>query len=259
MKKLRSRIAQFSVIALFVFVLGACKDDNNDDVKTQYEVRITDAPGNFTEVNVHILQVKVRTASNGWTDLITNEGVYNLLDFANGLDTSVAIGLVPSDEVEEVRFVLGSNNSVVVNDVKHELKVPSGESSGLKLKVSHTLYPNVPYSLLVDFDVAKSIVETGNGKYILKPVLRVIPTGVFTGIKGDVNPDGIYTNIFAVKGTDTVGAVTNSIGQFIINRLEAGAYTVYIHPSSTYQMDTLSNIQVTNGQITDVGVIGLKQ
>jgi hypothetical protein len=258
MKKLRAKYAIAVMILFAVSSLWACKDEDQNE-KSQYEVRITDAPGNFSEVNIHIVQVKVRTQSNGWTDLITNEGIYNLLDFSNGLDTSVAIGLVPSDDVTEVRFVLGDSNSVVVDNVKHDLEVPSGQSSGLKLKVAHQLYPNVPYSLLVDIDVAKSIVLTGNGKYILKPVLRAIPTVLTSGIKGDVDPDGVYTNIYAIKGTDTTGGVVNSLGQFVIKGLDAGVYDVYIDPASPYLPDTINNVQVTQNQINDLGTILLKQ
>lgn len=47
---------------------------------------------------------------------------------------------------------------------------------------------NVAYTLMLDFDAAQSIVLTGNGKYLLKPVIRAIPQSVSGAITGIVSP-----------------------------------------------------------------------
>src|SRR5690606_27471346 len=81
------------------FFLYSCAEDKPNELEpsyTDYEIRMTDAPGNFTEVKVHILQVRAHSDVDGWIDLNTNAGVYNLLDFANGVDTVIAKQSIPS-------------------------------------------------------------------------------------------------------------------------------------------------------------------
>lgn len=163
------------------FVFGAilffaCKKDVVPDSSTQLHIYLTDGPGDYQEVNVDILEVRVKTDddTSQWLTLPTNAGVYNLLNFQNGLDTLIALGPVPPVILREVRFLLGPNNSVMIDSVLYDLDTPSAEQSGLKIKVDKSLALGLD-SLTVDFDAAKSIVETGNGKYILKPVLKVKP------------------------------------------------------------------------------------
>ncbi len=62
----------------------------------------------------------------------------------------------------------------MVDSVLHELKTPSAQQSGLKINV-HADISNVDvFNLLIDFDAEESVVEQGNGGYILKPVIKVI-------------------------------------------------------------------------------------
>ncbi|MBI5858042.1 MAG: DUF4382 domain-containing protein [Sphingobacteriales bacterium] len=154
-------------------ILIACSKDNSDS-NTTLKIRLTDAPVNADEVNVDIQQVRVnfRNDSSGWIDLNTNTGVYDLLGLQNGIDTLLASGIIPSNSVKEIRFVLGSSNSIKVNGALFPLTIPSGAESGLKIKVDKQCNGHVD-SLLIDFDAALSVHQTGNGTYQLKPVLKV--------------------------------------------------------------------------------------
>tara|TARA_R110002072_G_scaffold230427_3_gene387702 strand:+ start:97 stop:870 length:774 start_codon:yes stop_codon:yes gene_type:complete len=251
-------------LTIVAFTPACQSDDDNNNTANKpgysvYKVSMTDAPGNFTEVNIHIQQIRVHSDISGWVDLTTKVGIYNLLDFVNGIDTLIASDSIPSGRVSQIRFVLGDSNSVVVNGIEHTLIVPSGSESGLKLQVNHDLIPNITYDVLVDFDAAQSIVLTGNGRYILKPVLRVITHGLNGGIKGDIDPNNVFSKIFAVNGTDTTGATPDSLGMFTINGLEADTYDVYINPVPPYLADTFNNVVVTSGSITNLGSIMLQQ
>lgn len=164
-----------TVCVIAVAALIACNKENSEsNGNTTLKVRLTDAPVNADEVNVDIQQVRVnfRNDSTGWVDLNTMAGVYNLLGLQNGVDTLLATGTIPSNSVQEIRFVLGSNNSIKVNGVVFPLTIPSGSESGLKLKINKQLNGPVD-SLLIDFDAALSVHQTGNGDYMLKPVLKI--------------------------------------------------------------------------------------
>ena len=155
-------------------VLACSKDD---DKSTDLRIRLTDNPYNATEVNVDIEQVRVKFNDDdkdeeGWTNLDTRAGVYNLLDLQNGVDTLIASALVPTRPLKEIRFVLGNDNSIRINDVLYPLTIPSGSSSGLKIKLNKSLREGID-SVLIDFDAALSIIQEGTGDYKLKPVLKI--------------------------------------------------------------------------------------
>jgi hypothetical protein len=164
-----TRILAIPVLAV---VLTACKKDNSGT--TNLKIRLTDNPFNATQVNVDIQQVRVNLGddSSGWKDLNTFPGIYNLLDLQNGIDTVLAQGVVPTGTLKEVRFVLGSNNSIMISNTLYPLTIPSGSESGLKIKLDKRLNASVD-SLVIDFDAALSIIQTGTGEYKLKPVLKI--------------------------------------------------------------------------------------
>lgn len=162
------------VTIVTAFVLVSCSKDNSG---TTLRVNMTDAPAVFDEVNVDIEQVRVKfrddpDSTQGWMNMDTKTGIYDLLGLTNGVDTLLAVGVIPTDVVKEIRFVLGSDNTIVVAGVSYPLTIPSGSESGLKIKVNKQLNGTLD-SLLIDFDAALSVHQTGTGDYELRPVLRI--------------------------------------------------------------------------------------
>jgi hypothetical protein len=161
----------FGIIAVTAFFV-ACSKSKED--QTQLTIRLTDSPFNASEVNVDIKQVRVnfRDDSTGWINLNTRAGVYNLLTLQNGIDTALANGMVPTNVLKEIRFVLGDRNSIKIDNKTYPLTIPSGGESGLKIKLNKKLNASLD-SLIIDFDAALSIIQTGTGEYKLKPVLKI--------------------------------------------------------------------------------------
>lgn len=157
-------------IAIIAFV--ACDKEGNST--TDLRIHLTDNPYNATAVNVDIQQVRVNMSndSSGWVNLETVAGVYNLLDFQNGIDTVIAQATLPTGTLKEIRFVLGDQNSIMIDSVVYPITVPSGAASGLKIKLNKQLNASLD-SLVVDFDAALSIHQNGTGDYILQPVLKI--------------------------------------------------------------------------------------
>ena len=153
-------------------IFFACKKETSSG-SSLLKVRMTDAPAAWDEVNIDLQEVRVnfRDDSSGWVSLQTNAGIYNLLDLQNGVDTLIAQGTVQTGMVKEIRLLLGNNNTIVVNGQTFPLTIPSGGSSGLKIKVNKNLSANLD-SLLIDFDAALSIKEQ-NGSYKLMPVIKL--------------------------------------------------------------------------------------
>jgi len=159
-------------VAIVTGLVVACKKDNENT--TDLRIKLTDNPYNATAVNVDIKQVRVnfQDDSSGWVNLETRTGIYNLLDYQNGIDTLIAHSTVPTGRVKEIRFVLGTQNSIKIDNQVYPLTIPSGSESGLKIKLNKQLNVNLD-SLVVDFDAALSIVQEGTGDYKLKPVLKI--------------------------------------------------------------------------------------
>ena len=169
---IRKTTVLFVFAAVLVFV-SSCKKENITGT-TELRIHLTDNPYNASEVNVDIKQVRVNFGddSTGWVDINTRSGVYNLLDLQNGIDTVLALGIVPAGTLKEVRFVLGTDNSIKIDSATYPLTIPSGSESGLKIKLNKRLNATLD-SLVIDFDAALSILQTGNGEYKLKPVLKI--------------------------------------------------------------------------------------
>lgn len=165
----------FALLTLtFMGIFYACtKSGSAAAATTNLKVRLTDNPYNADEVNIDIREVRVNYKdSSEWAVLSTNAGVYNVLGLQNGVDTLLASGTIPGNFLGEIRFVLGTNNSIKIGNVVYPLTIPSGSESGLKLKAGRNLN-NGSDELTVDFDAALSVHQTGNGSYMLKPVLKL--------------------------------------------------------------------------------------
>ncbi|MGE5421148.1 MAG: DUF4382 domain-containing protein [Chloroflexota bacterium] len=253
---------KLSVIALFLMVafLG-CRKDNEDfgDGTSFLKFNLTDAPGPYDEVNVDVIGLQV-ILNDSIVDLDVNAGIYNLLDFVNGKDTLLVEGSVPSGKLSQVRLILGPENSIVIGDKTYELKTPSAQQSGLKLNVHADFLQGVAYEYTIDFDAARSVVETGNGKYILKPVLRVFTKSVTGAIKGVVAPASSKPLIHAIsEAKDTTSVLADPLtGRFMFNGLPQGTYKVSFLPQDPFRDTLLTGIQVKTGIVTSLDTLKFK-
>lgn len=136
------------------------------------------------------------------------------------------------------------------------------QQSGLKLNVKADLIAGVNYRLWIDFDAAKSIVQTGAGSYILKPVIRTFTQAESGAINGMVLPVAAKGWVFAIANvSDTVSSTPADLvtGAYILRDIPAGAYKVAFRATAgTYRDTTFMNIMVTNGASTNVGTVTLK-
>lgn len=235
-------------------LITSCNNDDDQTAKYPYAVRLTDAPGPYDEVNVDIQGVEVMGEDGKTVILNVKKGIYNLLELSNGVDVLIATDSLEMSKVTQIRLILGAENTVVLDNVTYPLSTPSAEQSGLKLQVNQSLKEGILYSVLLDFDANKSIVNLGNGGYQLKPVIRTIEKAISGSIKGKITPIGTMAVVEATSSTAvSYTSNVNEKGDFLIMGLPPGMYTITITPALPLLPVTKTNVVVTAGLTTEIG------
>jgi hypothetical protein len=244
---------------LVVLSFFACKKEGDATI----QLRLTDGPADYEAVNIEILSAKVHTSNDtsdqsGWQDLPITAGVYDLLTLSNGLDILLGTMSLPAGQVSQFRLTLGDNNTIKNGGVTYPLEIKGGDKDQLKIQVHQTIVAGSTYSFLLDFDAGKSIKESGNDKYKLKPVVRLVDATTSGVIKGYIAPSDCKSVVYAISATDTLTTRTNKTsGYFMLQGLPAGTYKVLIEPKAPCVSKTIDNVIVEVGKSKDLGKVEL--
>lgn len=266
---------KLSILSLLLLTFYNCSNDSSNtpsqgqDGTAHISIKLVDGPGNYDQVFVDIVDVMIKMNDNsngdsGWKSAGATGGVYDLLTLTGGQDAVLVDDYeVLAGELSQIRLVLGDNNYVVKDGVEYDLKTPSAQQSGLKLKVNQTVEGGYLYAFVLDFDVAKSIVDAGNSNnIILKPVIYASLEAASGIIQGVISPSDFQTEVSVMVDGETITTYANSEngGAFMLYGVPAGTYDLTISPDpSTNYIGQVIPVDVVNGQITDVGTIELEQ
>jgi len=263
-----------NLLLIPLLLLFNCNNDSNSSSETELKadpkisIRLVDEPGEFDNVFIEIIDVRIKynddsDGENGWQSINPiNTGVYDLLELTGGIDVLLADEYeLPPGTLNQIRLVLGEDNTVVIDGETFPLRTPSAQQSGLKLKVNHELEAGYTYNFLLDFDVDRSIVIAGNsGNINLKPVIRVT-TDVTSGkIQGAVTPYDFQIMASVIVDGEAVSAYADDNGDFVLNGVPAGTYSLTLTPDgeSGYGEAVVDEVVVVNGEVTDIGTIELE-
>jgi hypothetical protein len=293
LSKMRFNPSRFFAIGLSLIVAGvlaiSCSDISSNvetseaaDGKAHMEVKLTDAPGDYQQVNIDVQGLRIHytpaesdTAESDttdsdndgeWIDLPVEPMSINLLELTNGVDTLLAEADLEPGHYRELRLILGNDNTVMVDSTLRNLKVPSGQQSGYKIKFETDLEAGDELDVVVDFDAGRSVHKAGkSGKYILKPVLKAfVEEGeeVEVGsIAGSVDPAEAAPNVYAIMDDDTAATTqADEEGSFLLQGLEDGQYDVSIEPTiEQYADTTINDVMVEEDEQTNLGTITLDE
>jgi len=274
------------LVAFTVFISCTDSDDKNSDYG-RLSVNLTDAPfphDLVAEANVTIFKIEARykgdmdinSEIDGNSDssmeteektsfiiLMEEEIEVNLLDLTNGVTKNLADLDVPVGTYDLVRVYVKGVNVVLTDGSTYDLKVPSGEQSGIKIFIKPGLVVNGGLSadLLLDFDVSKSFVAKGGGSNLenitgfnFKPVIKACNmskagtlAGMVTTLQ-EVALEGAQVAVFAADTLNTT-TFTDVDGKYMVMGLLAGTYDVEVE-WGTYQKQRVADIEVVAGNKT---------
>jgi len=285
--KYKAMRKKLSILFSFMLILLSISCNNENDLTTSHlKISLIDQAGDFESVNIDIKGIRVHSSSvvnedegeqqengdgeesdndsGGWVTLEGSEiGVINILDYTNGHELTIYDSEFPAGYITQIRLILGDKNTVVIDGDSLDMKAPSGQESGLKLKVNENLEAGLSYNLKLDFEAARSIVKAKE-KYILKPVIRVITEGNGGSIKGEVYPEDETISIYVIDEAGVkVGSTVATAGSssFLITGIEAGTYSVSFEPAEGSELTSklVEDVLVEDQKITDMGTIDLSQ
>jgi hypothetical protein len=175
--------------ALCALLLGSCGGDGGTSTLS---LSLTDAPlENVSKVWLQFTGVEIKPANGEPEEILFDlpQG-YDLLTLQNG-NAATLLGdtTVDAGTYEWVRLMLdpAPGSSYVIDDSgQHDLEIPSGFQTGLKLVRGFTMPAGGRADFTIDFDLHKSIIAPPGQSpdYRMKPVLRMtnnVETGAIGG------------------------------------------------------------------------------
>lgn len=271
--------------ALATWLLSGCEEAANTNFGTgTISVGIKDAPvDGALAVVVSFTGIELRTYS-GETATI-NFATPRTLDLLTLQGTTTSLLLdgetVTGGKYNWLRLKVDESASYLTNSTgRHDLTIPSGSESGLKVVNGFTVPQDGTVALTIDFDLRKSILEPAQsgGAYKLKPTLRLVQNDKTGHIGGTasyavVNARGCGTaSIYLFEGSnvtaddlDGVGAdpidsslvkLNNSNGnyEYKFGFLNAGSYTVAFTCLANLDNPETDDASVTFSSPADVTV-----
>ena len=223
MKLMKNTMIIIGVLALFLLAAGCVPpkpmEEPQEPAAGEQEGRvvftITDAAaemGTVTSIMVTVDSVSVHSATEGWVNVSSEPQTFDLLKLkAEGSQELMADVQLKEGTYQQLRLEISS--VVVVDDQgEHEAKLPSGE---LKIVGDLEVKANATSTAMFDFIADESLHLTGNGEYILAPVVQLeTKTDAQVEVKADQKVEIKAGNVKAsVKvGMDAEGNVGVGLG-----------------------------------------------
>jgi hypothetical protein len=262
--KMKRCMSGLILMALSTFFFWGCSEDSTfsspEPGVGEIRMYLVDAPNTFETVNIVVTEVAVHQAdedsNGGWWVVNDSTATYDLIELTNGANAILADEQLPAGHYTQIRLYVGAGSNVVVDGVSYPLVIPS---NSIKLNHQFDIEEGMLYELTLDFEAEESINQTGNGTYMLNPVIRVEANAISGTISGIVVPASAQALVWTVAGMDTISAWADTTsGEFMLMAVPEGTYDVTVTPYvTTYSDTTITDVMVTAQQNTDLGTIQL--
>ena len=269
MKK-RGLILMTLALVTAMFFAG-CDEMNvtNSNEPGMLSIKVTDAPfpiDLIDEANVTITKVEIRSENDttGYPFITLFEGSreFNLMELRNGITEELVNMEVPAGEYSLIRLYVDSASLTMEEHGTFDVKVPSGQQTGIKLFVEPalTVGGGLTSEVLLDFNLEKSFVLQGNMNspagikgFIFKPVIRAVNNTEAGTVEGFVmDQDSVYLENAAVwieMEEDTVTSFSDSLGYYALTGVPSGSYTMWAAMEG-YDTTSVEDVTILEGNLT---------
>lgn len=260
---IKSKTPFFAGILSLPLMISGCGggSSSGSDATGTFSLAITDGPvDDASKVVVRFTGVSVKPADGEAIEFdFADPKTLDLLQL-QGSDSDSLLDSEPLTvgEYEWIRLKVaaeqdGEMDSYIemLDGSSHELWVPSGSQSGLKLVNGFTVVAGGTVDFTIDFDLRKSITNPpGLSGMILKPVLRLVDNTSAGSIAGSVAPELVAAQcadastddgaVYAYSGSDVTpvdiqGESTDPIATSLVSFTEAGyQYELGFLPAGGY-------------------------
>ena len=243
----------------------SCQNPENTSFTGDFRIKLVDAPAAFDQVNVVVRRISAHRASAsttfGWTVISEDVASFDLLKLRNGVSATMVAATLPSGRYDGITVLFGTSN-VLEDGFERTVEIPSAIRNGAVIDAEFDVVEGELAGLTFDMDVSRSVRLNAEGRYELRPVIRVQRTDLAGTIAGAVAPDSVQAVISTVTGEDSVA--TYSLAQsgnnsFQLVDLPEGIYNIRITPDDPAYLDTLlTSVVVVPRQTTNIGAILLR-
>ena len=191
----------------------------------------------------------------------------DLLSLTNGVLEELGQASLPAGKYQQLRLVLAENGSTapfanagLPTGSKDEvpLTTPGADQTGLKINTQMDVIASQTADFVIDFDACKSVVTAGSsGKYLLKPVLSVIPRFI-SGVTGFVSSsiaNGSTTLSLQQGGVAVRSTVPDSSGKFLLQPVAPGTYSLVLTAPARTTL-VVNGVTVTADTVNTLNLAG---
>lgn len=266
------------VIFAATVLLSGCNKTETTGGPGMLSVKITDDPLNISSVEsatVIISKIEIRKAGanegDPFIELLMDPVTINIFELRNGITEELVTLEVPQGDYDLVRLYVDEANLTLKDPAEtFNLKVPSGEQTGIKVFINPVIHVEggISAELILDFDLSKSFVMRGheaqNG-FIFKPCIRAANSSTAGRIEGfvkDNSPDEVGIENAKVTlqkdAEEPVTTFTDASGHYAFIGVPAGTYSVSAEMEN-YVASSVETVIVVPGNktIRDFILIGL--
>lgn len=248
----------------------------------KFNMYLTDGPVNYQAVNIDIQSIAVMVAPDScnadtsgnqnnqgdqddwnhphcyqWDSLNITPGVYNILNFQNGIDTLFSATNLPKGKILKIRITLGTDNSIVADSTTFHLDLLWGTTFTINVDECQQLDQST-LGLWLDFDAGHSIIEVYHQHFALWPHIRLFTRANSGAVDGTLLPAAADPFVSVVSGTDTLVALPGRHGNWEVRGIKSTTVDVTFHATSgSYHDTTISNVAIQPGSTVNLGTVTL--
>ncbi len=255
---------------------------------------VDSASEDYAAVYVTINDIQFHLGGNGnspnsWRSIeesIEYPVTVNLLELVNGVRLDLGIVELPAGHHTQLRLIIGDEaeqgtinilsqthpyaNYVIIDKDPgdafdpeiHELKVPSGDKTGIKIVGGYNIEANQTTELILDFDACRSVVQAGkSGQWLLKPTIKMGETEGYSIIKGQVTDEtdnGLEGVLVSAQQYDSGASDVKDEVTVVASTItdENGFYSLFVEPGAynivafrSDRMPAFEKVTTTTGQV----------